>query len=132
MSEKTNAKQFPKVYYCKHIQAGVVKYLNEMVFIDNDALKRMTPSFVGKPVYIKHAEVNLDTLKEDASGYVSDSFYNELDGWFWLKFIAVDDEANEKIGQGRESTRKYLKDNSKIMHKIKKLVVEKLKAKPKV
>jgi len=39
---------------------------------------------------------------------------------------------NEKIGQGRESTRKYLKDNSKVMVKIKKQVMEKLKAKPKV
>ena len=39
---------------------------------------------------------------------------------------------NEKIGQGRESTRKYLKDNAKIMAKIKKQVIEKVKAKPKV
>jgi recombination protein RecA len=39
---------------------------------------------------------------------------------------------NEKIGQGRESTRKYLKDNPKITTKIKKLVIEKIKTKPKV
>ena len=39
---------------------------------------------------------------------------------------------NEKIGQGRESTRKYLKDNPKIMNKIKKHVIEKIKTKPKV
>jgi recombination protein RecA len=39
---------------------------------------------------------------------------------------------NEKIGQGREATRKYLKDNPKILSKIKKMVIEKLKAKPKV
>ena len=39
---------------------------------------------------------------------------------------------NEKIGQGRESTRKFLKENSKLMTKIKKQVIEKLKAKPKV
>ena len=39
---------------------------------------------------------------------------------------------NEKIGQGRESTRKYLKDNPKVVAKIKKLVIEKIKTKPKV
>jgi len=39
---------------------------------------------------------------------------------------------NEKIGQGREVSRKFLKDNPKIMNKIKKHVIEKLKAKPKV
>jgi recombination protein RecA len=39
---------------------------------------------------------------------------------------------NEKIGQGREGARKHLKDNPKVMAKIKKLVIEKVKAKPKV
>ena len=34
----------------------------------------------------------------------------------------------EKIGQGREAARKYLKDNPKILNKIEKLVIEKLKA----
>ncbi|MBI3601526.1 MAG: recombinase RecA [Candidatus Omnitrophica bacterium] len=39
----------------------------------------------------------------------------------WLSF------ENEKIGQGRESARKFLKDNPKVMAKIEKLIVEKLK-----
>ncbi|MDE2028477.1 MAG: recombinase RecA [Candidatus Omnitrophica bacterium] len=38
---------------------------------------------------------------------------------------------NEKIGQGREASRKFLKDNPKLAHKIKKLVMEKVKAKNK-
>jgi len=38
---------------------------------------------------------------------------------------------NEKIGQGREASRKYLKENPKLAHKIKKLVIEKVKAKTK-
>jgi recombination protein RecA len=37
----------------------------------------------------------------------------------------------EKIGQGRESTRKFLKDNPKMASKIKKLVMDKVKAKAK-
>ena len=40
----------------------------------------------------------------------------------WLSF------ENEKIGQGREAARKALKDNSKLMAKIEKLIIEKLKA----
>ncbi len=39
---------------------------------------------------------------------------------------------NEKIGQGREGARKYLKDNPKVAAKIKKLVIEKIKTRPKV
>jgi recombination protein RecA len=38
---------------------------------------------------------------------------------------------NEKIGQGRESARKFLKENPKVSAKIKKHVIEKVKAKPK-
>jgi recombination protein RecA len=41
----------------------------------------------------------------------------------WLSF------ENEKIGQGREVARKYLKDNPKVMAKIEKQIIEKLKSK---
>ncbi len=41
----------------------------------------------------------------------------------WLSF------ENEKIGQGRESARKFLKENTKVMARIEKLIVEKLKNK---
>ncbi len=41
----------------------------------------------------------------------------------WLSY------ENEKIGQGREAARKYLKENPKVMAKIQKQVIEKIKAK---
>lgn len=41
----------------------------------------------------------------------------------WLSF------ENEKIGQGREAARKFLKENPKVMAKIEKAVIEKIKAK---
>ncbi len=41
----------------------------------------------------------------------------------WISF------ENEKIGQGREAARKFLKDNPKMLAKIEKTVMEKLKAK---
>ncbi len=44
----------------------------------------------------------------------------------WLSF------ENEKIGQGREAARKFLKENPKLLAKIERLVIEKLKAKAKV
>ncbi len=43
----------------------------------------------------------------------------------WLSY------ENEKIGQGREAARKFLKENPKILAKIEKQVIEKLKAKAK-
>jgi recombination protein RecA len=41
----------------------------------------------------------------------------------WLSF------ENEKVGQGREAARKFLKENPKIMAKIEKAIIEKLKVK---
>ena len=41
----------------------------------------------------------------------------------WLSF------ENEKIGQGREATRQFLKDNPKIAAKVEKQIIEKMKAK---
>ncbi len=43
----------------------------------------------------------------------------------WLSF------ENEKIGQGRESTRSYLKENPKVLQKIEKQIRDKITVKPK-
>lgn len=106
--EKLNAKEAPKVFYCRHIQAGVAKYENEMLFINNDALKRMMPSMMGVPVYVDHTEVDLSKIQEEADGYVSDCFYNEKDGWFWAKFIVVSDNGHEAIRKGYSVSNAYL------------------------
>jgi hypothetical protein len=106
--EKKNAKESPKVFYCKHIQAGVAKYADEMLFINNDALKSMMPSMMGVPVYVDHQEVDIDRIQEQADGYVSDCFYNEKDGWFWAKFVAVSDEGHEAIRKGYSVSNAYM------------------------
>lgn len=95
--EKQNAKQAPAVYYCRHMFAGIVGYENERILVDTDAMKGMAPSMVGKPVYALHQDVDLEKLQETAAGYVTDCFYNELDGWLWAKFIIVSDEGHKAI-----------------------------------
>lgn len=106
--EKKNAKQFPKVFYAKHMETGLAGYSDETILIDTDNLKSMIPTFVGKPVYVYHQDVDLSTMKEKAAGYVTDSFYNELDGWLWVKFIAVDDEAQDVIAKGWSVSNAYI------------------------
>ena len=101
-TEKINAKEMPRVLYCKHIQAGVVQYENEMVLIDNPCLKKMMPTMEGVPVYVEHTletdlEKRVENLEEEADGYVSECFYNEKDGWFWAKFIVVSEKGQEAI-----------------------------------
>lgn len=107
-----NSKDFPKRYFARHIKAGPVHYLekgeDKIYVITDEALKKMNASFEGKPVYIKHVdEVNMDTLKEDANGYVVKSFYNEFDGAWWAEIIA-DDEAQGFIEKGWAVSNAYL------------------------
>ncbi len=109
--ELANATQFPRVFYCRHMQPGTVKYENDMVLADTDTIKRMMPSAVGKPVYIHHQKVDLATMKEKAAGYITDSFYNEVDGWCWFKFLAIDDEAYSAILQDWSVSNAYLVTN---------------------
>ncbi len=106
--QKTNAKQLPEVYYCKHMETGLAKYSDETILVDGDDIKKMIPTFVGKPVYVLHQDVDLDNLQAKADGYVTDSFYNPLDGWLWTKFIAVSDEAHRVINNGWSVSNAYI------------------------
>lgn len=117
MAEKSNAKEYPKFYYARHMKDGVAGYGHETVLIGDDAIKKMTKSFNGKPVYIFHdertEEERIETLKETSSGYVTDAFYNELDGWFWCKFMVIDDECHKKINDGWTVSNAYIPTQDK-------------------
>lgn len=106
--EKTNATTFPEVFYCRHMQPGVAGYMDETILVDTDCMKKMSPSFIGKPVYVHHQAVDLDNLKEEAVGYVTDCFYNEMDGWLWAKFIAIDDAAKKVISENWAVSNAYM------------------------
>ena len=96
---KENASKFPEFYYCRHMQPGVCGYENETILVDTECMKKMLTTAEGLPVYIDHQKVKLDTLKEDAAGYITGSFYNELDGWGWFKIIIIDDDAHRAAQQ---------------------------------
>ena len=79
--ELANDKQYPKVFYARHMEPGLAKYEDETIYVSGNAIKNMAPSFAGKPVYVHHVNtVNLDNLKYEAHGYVVDTFYNERNG----------------------------------------------------
>ena len=109
--ELKNASQLPRMFYCRHMQPGTCGYENGVVLVDTDALKKMIATGVGLPVYIDHdtnsPDVRLKRLKEDAAGFITESFYNELDGWAWFKYIAIDDEAHAAIAKGMAVSNAY-------------------------
>jgi len=110
--EKTNANQFPKFYYAKHMHEGVCGYNAETIFINTDTIKKMMPSFDGKPIYVQHdersQEERLATLAETAQGFVTETFYNEMDGWVWSKIMITDDAAHEAIEKGWAVSNAYI------------------------
>lgn len=110
---KENAKQLPRIYYAKHITAGVAQYYEatgpEMILVQLDTLKKMNPSYKGKPVYVQHVnEVNLEKLQEEAAGYVVESIYNPLDGAMWAKMVIVSDEGHQVIAQDWKVSNSYI------------------------
>lgn len=107
-AEKQNAKDFPSVFYCRHMFPGLAGYENETILINADAMKRMIPSGEGRPIYVKHQKVDLENIKQEADGYLGSSFYNELDGWAWFKMIVVGDDAKTKIAEGWSVSNAYV------------------------
>lgn len=102
-----NEKEENKVYYCKHIAPGVCAYQDETIFIGEDTLKKMDKSFSGKPIFVNHQTVNPETEKEDAVGYVVESFYLPEDGTHWAKLLIIDDKGHDAIKQGWKVSNAY-------------------------
>lgn len=107
-NEKVNARDFPDTFYCRHFEPGLCGYENEKVLIDTDAMKRMCASFNNKPIYVFHQKVDLKNLQQKADGYVTECFYNELDGWLWAKMIIVSDDGKDAISRGWSVSNAYV------------------------
>ena len=105
-----NAKEEPKVFYCKHIAPGVCAYADETILIGEEALKEMDKTFAGKPIYVNHQKVNLENIQKEADGYVAESFYLPEDGSHWAKMIIVSDKGHEAIRKGWKVSNAYIPD----------------------
>lgn len=109
-----NAKEFGKVYYGLHFYPGVAEYREPdkdpyRVFIGEETIKNMGPTFSGKPVYVRHVdEVNMATLQEDADGWVMESFFNKADGKHWVKFLVVSDKGHQAVRNGWKLSNAYV------------------------
>ncbi len=109
-----NSKTLPRVYYGLHMAPGVAEYAEPgkepyRIMIGEEAIKNMDETFAGRPVYVKHVEkVDLANIQEEADGYVVESFFNQLDGKHWAKFIVVSDRGHEAIRNGWKLSNAYL------------------------
>lgn len=97
----------PKVYFGLHMVPGAAEYDDNRLFVNEESMKKMNSSFSGKPLVVKHKDVNLDKIQEEADGYVVKSFYNKADGKCWAEFLVVSDAGHKAITDGWKLSNAY-------------------------
>ncbi len=106
-----------KVYYGMHMYPGVAEYSADgkdpfRIFINEDTIRSMGPSFAGRPVYafdhVDEVPDNVDDLRKEADGWVVESFFNEADGKHWVKFIIVSERGERAIKNGLRLSNAYI------------------------
>jgi len=105
--EIKNASRHAQPFYCCHMTPGLAGYNGKNYLVDTEAMKRMAASMVGKPIYIGHQKVDLEKLHE-ADGFVTDCFYNEVDGKLWAKCLAVSDAAHQAVKEKWDVSNAYM------------------------
>lgn len=106
------------VYYGMHFYPGVAEYRETgkdpyRVFLNEDTLRKMDPTFAGRPIYVNHVdevEDDVDEIRKDENlaGWVLESFYNAADGKHWVKFLVVNKRAEEAIARGFRLSNAYV------------------------
>lgn len=105
-----------KVFYGMHFYPGVAEYAEPgknpfRIFINEDTIRTMNPSFAGRPIFVEHVdevEDNLDELRTMADGWVVKSFYNAADGKTWAEFIVVSERGLKAIERGYKLSNTYV------------------------
>lgn len=104
------------VWYGLHFYSGLAEYQEPdkdpyRVYLNENTLRAMDPSFAGRPVFVQHVDgvdENLDSLRNEADGWVVESFYNESDGKHWVKFLVCSEEGESAIRKGWQLSNCYI------------------------
>lgn len=104
-----------QVFYGLHFVPGVAEYQESdgssfRIFINEDTIRRMNPSFAVKPVFVDHVDGvddDINKVRTEADGWVVESFFNAADGKTWVKFIIVSDRGLEAIRRGFRLSNAY-------------------------
>ncbi len=108
------------LFYGMHMYPGVAEYAEPgknpyRVFLNEDTIRSMDPSFAGRPVYVQHVDEvtqKIDDLRGEVDGWVSESFYNAADGKHWVKFLVVSEKGLSAIKRGMRLSNCYLPKQS--------------------
>ncbi len=104
------------IFYGMHFYPGVAEYRDNggepyRVFLNEDTIRSMNPTFAGRPVFVMHVDGvddKVDDLRKEADGWVIESFFNAADGKHWAKFIVVSERGLKAIRQGMKLSNCYV------------------------
>ena len=110
MKNIRNAK--PKSYKAFYITPGLADYTAEgigTVLVGKEALDKIAPTYVGKPVVnLEHTdkepeelfELSKNSKPEDfADGIIAATGFDEKTGWHWMDFLVWDQDTQENIDE---------------------------------
>lgn len=104
-----------KIFYGLHFCPGVAQYDmpdgSFKIFINEQTIRKMNPTMAGRPMFVEHVdevEDDLSQLRNEADGWVIESFYNEADGKTWAKFIIVSDRGFAALRAGYRLSNAYI------------------------
>lgn len=104
-----------KVFYGLHFYPGLAEYREPgkepyRVFLNEDTIRAMDPTFQGKPVYVHHVDgvpLSVDEMRKEMDGVVVESFFNDADGKHWVKFVVFSERGFRAIQQGMRLSNCY-------------------------
>lgn len=105
LSEKKlrNEAQWPKTYTRKFLEQGLVDYADMKLgtlLLRKETIDQMIPSFIDKPVIIKHKEVTPGNFVDLAVGYIKQIYFNSMDGWYYVDYLITHDEGHQCMDDG--------------------------------
>lgn len=108
--EIINSNEWPNVFSCRFLEDGIVSYKDQdagIAYLSNEAIRKMSNSFIGKPVCINHQKItaqNYEELRQKGVivGNVSRVWYNSSDGWWWADFIVDSQKARDRINHNKD------------------------------
>lgn len=114
MEKASNSKG--TVWYGLHFYPGVAEYQEPgkdsyRVFLNEDTLRSMDPTFAGCPIFVDHVDgvdESIDEVRKEAEGWVLESFYNKADAKHWVKFVTVTERAARAIKNGMRLSNAYI------------------------
>lgn len=70
------------------------------LLLRKETIDNMVPSFIDKPVVIKHKEVTPGNFVDLAVGYIKNIYFNSVDGWYYADCLITHDEGHQLINDG--------------------------------